>query len=320
MPVWLRPSPLPLSVALAAALVACSPRADLPPSQAAPGAAPAPQEDMVWIAAGELRRGHSGSPRLDETPSHVVSLSAFAIDRTLVTRAQFARFVEATGHVTSAERAGFGVASSEGMDDWAWERLPHGSWRAPFLEKNADTEAFLRDDAPVVMVSWFDAVAYCASRGARLPTEAEWEYAMRAGRGDSRFPWGDEPARDGNLALNFWQGESHHANLREDGWVYVSPVRAFPPNAWGLFDPVGNVWQWVSDWYAPDTYAREAAQGKVANPRGPGAGKARVLRGGSWWCAACTCEGYGLHYRGKGAPGAAFNNNGFRCARDGGPG
>jgi formylglycine-generating enzyme required for sulfatase activity len=163
------------------------------------------------------------------------------------------------------------------------------------------------------MVSFSDAEAYCRWRNARLPTEAEWEYAMRAGSERTRYPWGDEPVRDGKLALNFWQGESHRANTRADGFVYVSPVRAFPPNAWGIHDPVGNVWQWTADWYAPDTYLRAGRE--VTDPTGPGTGKARVLRGGSWWCGACTCEGYGLFYRGKSDPEAPFDNNGFRCAR-----
>ena len=276
-----------------------------------------PVEDMVRLPGGAFRRGRTGYARYDEIPAHAVRVSAFSIDRTLVTRADFARFVEATGYVTSAEKTGYGVASKVGMDDWAWQRVPRGSWRAPFLERDADSEGFLRDDAPVVMVSWHDAVAYCAYRGARLPTEAEWEYAMRAGSNDTRFPWGDEPERDdGELGLNFWQGASHHENLREDGFVYVSPVKAFPPNAWGLHDPAGNVWQWLADWYAPDTYARTAALGEAVDPKGPETGTQRVLRGGSWWCGVCTCAAYGLHYRGKGVPSAAFNNNGFRCARD----
>lgn len=330
-----------VGVCLVGALSACSATATLPPvgvitggPSDPPAAAPAPAEDMVRLPGGSFRRGHADATRLDETPPHVVRVKAFSIDRTLVTRAEFARFVDATGHVTSAEKAGFGVGSLEGMDDWAWERIPHGSWRRPFAEqaasgragegtdaapilaKSEDTAVFLRDDAPVVMVSWVDAVAYCAHRGARLPTEAEWEYAMRAGAEGSRFPWGDEPERGGKPGLNFWQGTSHHENLRQDGYVYVSPVRAFEPNAWGIHDPAGNVWQWVSDWYAPDTYARAAAAGGVEDPGGPETGKSRVLRGGSWWCGGCTCAAYGLFYRGKGDPNAAFNNNGFRCARD----
>src|SRR5262249_14383491 len=155
-----------------------------------------------------------------------------------------------------------------------------------------------RDDAPVVMVSYYDAEAYCAFVKKRLPTEAEWEYAMRAGS-DTRYPWGDGPERSpGHYGLNFWQGESHRKNLRLDGHVYVSPVRAYPPNAWGLYDSVGNVWQWTADFYAPDTYFR-AARAKVterSDPKGPTKGEKRVVRGGSWWCGACTCEGNGLFY------------------------
>jgi formylglycine-generating enzyme required for sulfatase activity len=271
--------------------------------------------DMIRIPAGSFMRGHAGA-RKDERPVHRVYVSAFDIDATLVTRAAFTRFVERTGYVTSAERRGYGVAAREGMEDWTWERVPHGSFRRPFNDEPsiADLRWFLRDDAPVVMVSYLDAVAFCADRGARLPSEAEWEYAMRAGSDNTRFPWGNAAERaDGKLGLNFWQGVSHRKNLRLDGFVYVSPVRAFPPNAFGIYDAVGNVWQWTADWYAPDTYARAGAE--VHDPIGPAQGTQRVLRGGSWWCGACTCEGYGLDYRGKAAPEAAFNNNGFRCAR-----
>ena len=229
--------------------------------------------------------------------------------------AAFADFVDATGYLTTAETQGYGVASREGMRDWEWERVPHASWRAPFIEEDADARGFLDGDAPVVMVSFYDAVAFCEHFGKRLPTEAEWEYAMRAGSQGTRFPWGDTPTRGGHLALNFWQGDSHEHNLREDGFVYVSPVHTYPPNAWGIYDPVGNVWQWTADWYAPDVYTREAARDGVSDPLVVESGTERVARGGSWWCGACTCEGYGLFYRGKAKPGAVFNNNGFRCAR-----
>jgi sulfatase modifying factor 1 len=269
-------------------------------------------ETMVHVPAGDFLRGRSDG-RADEAPPHVVHVDAFDIDATLVTRAAFARFVAETSYVTTAERLGFGMASKEGMDDWAWVRVPHASWRRPFEHADADTSSFLADDAPVVMVTYDDATAYCAHERKRLPTEAEWEYAMRAGGpAGARYPWGDSPVRDGRLALNYWQGVSHHHNDRTDGYVYVSPVRAYPPNAWGIYDPVGNVWQWTADFYAPDAYAR-AASSHDARP--PETGAKRVLRGGSWWCGACTCEGFGLLYRGKSDPRAPFDNNGFRCAR-----
>ncbi len=263
------------------------------------------------VPAGVLVRGRRVTTRADERPEHRVSVRAFCMDETLVTRASFARYVVATGYVTEAERRGFGFESLEGFQDWAWQRVPHGSWRRPFSEDNADTRSFLRDDAPVTMVSWDDAVAYCAWRGGRLPTEAEWEYAMRAGSYRTRYPWGDAPDdASGRPRLNYWQGTSHARNERRDGWVYVSPVRAYPPNAWGFYDPVGNVWQWTADVFYRDTYAATA----LGHDAGAVAGaEERVVRGGSWWCAACTCEGYGLWYRGHNVRDARFNNLGFRC-------
>jgi formylglycine-generating enzyme required for sulfatase activity len=262
------------------------------------------------IPEGTFVEGRNDAERPDERPAHVVHVAAFELDATLVTRAAFERFVRETGYVSTAERIGFGMVAREGMEDWEWARTPHASWRTPFAEGTPEADAFLRPDAPVVMVSWDDADAYCRADGGRLPTEAEWEYAMRAGSAGTRYPWGERPERDGRLGLNFWQGGSHAHNLRIDGYVYVSPVRAFLPNAWGIYDPVGNVWQWTADVYEDDAYAR-AARGEPASREGD----YRVLRGGSWWCGACVCDGMGLYYRGKAKRRAVYNNNGFRCAR-----
>ena len=276
----------------------------------------------VRLAGGSFVQGHDDGERADEGPAHRVDVAPFSIDATLVTRAAFARFVADTGYVTTAEKLGYGLVAEEGMLDWEWQHAPRGTWRRPFLTDTADTQGFLRDDAPVVMVSWDDAVAYCGHEGARLPTEVEWEYAMRAGATGTRYPWGDEALRqqDGQmrLALNYWQGTSHEHNRRDDGFVYVSPVRAFPPNDWGIYDAVGNVWQWTADVYAADAYEaaaehRPSRAPASAVPVRPGREK-HVLRGGSWWCGACTCEGNGLFYRGKAEARAPFNNNGFRCA------
>jgi sulfatase modifying factor 1 len=268
------------------------------------------------IPEGRFTRGRTGSDRSDEGPPHDVKIHAFYMDTTLVTRGQFARFVAATGYKTSAEQMGFGMEAWDGLADWEWRSVRGASWRQPLPSGTPGAEAFLRDDAPVVLVSFADADAFCSHEGKRLPTEAEWEYAMRAGS-VTRFPWGDSPRRDdGAYMLNFFQGASHRKNRVEDGYLYVSPVRAFPPNRWGIYDPVGNVWQWTADRYASDTYARLAAQETVVDPRGPNEGVERVVRGGSWWCGVCTCEGYGLLFRGKANPSAPFNNNGFRCAKD----
>jgi formylglycine-generating enzyme len=266
---------------------------------------------MIAIAAGTFTMGRDDTAHADERPAHEVQISAFSIDETLVTFADFRDFVDATGFVTSAERLGFGMTAREGMADWAWERVAGASFRAPWGPGAGAPPP--REDDPVVMVSWHDAQAFCAHRDARLPTEAEWEYAMRAGSSGTRFPWGDDPRRPGgDLGLNYWQGRSHEADTREDGFLYVSPVRAFPPNAWGLYDPVGNAWQWAADWYGAGTYRHDAAG--VRDPVGPARGWAKVARGGSWWCSARACSAYGLWARGKSRPDAPFSNNGFRCA------
>jgi formylglycine-generating enzyme required for sulfatase activity len=271
---------------------------------------------MLAIPSGTFARGRDDSARPDEIPRHHVHVDAFLIDATLVTRADFARFVDAMRYQTSAEKLGFGMVAVEGMDDWKWDQVKGANWRKPFGDRK--TEYVPRDDDPVTMVSWDDADAYCRWAHKRLPTEAELEYAARAGKSDTRFPWGDLPYLPGTkkLGCNFWQGRTHHADTREDGYLYVSPVRAFPPNAFGLFDPVGNVWQWTSDWYSETYYAETARDPDLAqNPAGPKTGAKKVARGGSWWCSKTTCQGFGLYYRGKNEPDAPFNNNGFRCAK-----
>lgn len=281
-----------------------SPRAPAPAPVTADGGA---RERPICLPAGSFVRGRANSPRRDEREVRTVTVGAFCMDAALVTREAFGRFVRETGWVTDAERRGYGVEAVEGMLDWEWRRAPHASWRRPFSVEDPDTQGFLREDVPVVMVSWRDATAYCAHRGGRLPREAEWEYAMRAGTHGTRFSWGDAvTGDDGRARINRWEGASHAHNDRGDGYVYVSPVRAFAPNAWGFYDPAGNVWQWTADVYA-------GADGDA------GAGDERVLRGGSWWCAACTCEGYGLWYRGHAVVHAGFSNNGFRCAYDAPP-
>jgi len=302
------------------ALVASAPGCATSPSPTAPTTQPTPTiptelSELVEVPAGRFVMGHDGGAFRDQNPAHVVVLDAFRIERTLVTLEAFSRFVEATDYVTTAERRGTGKTSILGMDDWEWREVAGLSWRHPWGENNA-AEIPLRPDMPVTMVSWIDADAYCRWKGRRLPTEAEWEYAMRAGA-TTLYPWGEDPTPAGVPRLNFWEGKTHHDNPKTDGWLYLSPVRTYPPNAWGIDDPVGNVWQWVADWYDAETFARNATHPDgVKNPRGPDSGDFKVARGGSWWCSARTCHGYGLVSRGKTRAEASFPNNGFRCVGD----
>ena len=274
-----------------------------------------PTTEMVSIPAGSFTLGRESTIYADQRPAHRVVLDAFEMDATLTTVADFRVFVAATGHQTSAEVQGYGKTAFLGMKDWEWVEVPGASWRQPWGAEHA-ADMPISDDLPVTMVSWFDANAYCAWRGARLPTEAEWEFAMRAGA-TSRYAWGPRPTDGTTARLNHWEGKSHAENPAIDGFVYLSPVRTFPPNAWGVYDTAGNEWQWVADWYAADTFAKDAADfpDGVHNPTGPAEGGYKVGRGGSWWCSEGTCGGYGLSRRAKTRPNAAFSNNGFRCVR-----
>ncbi len=251
--------------------------------------------------------GRNGAVLQNQGPAFWVNLKAFRIDETLVTYAEFRRFVAETKYVTSAERIGYVLAAFEGMGEYEWKKLKGASWRAPF-GKEREAAWPMHDDFPVTAISWQDADHYCRHYRRRLPTEAEWEYAMRAGSQGTRFPWGDSTRdENGSHRLNYWQGRDHKHNDNEDGYMYLSPVKAFAPNAWGIYDPVGNVWQYTADWYGLFD------EKEKTNPKGPKTGTRKVARGGSWWCSFHACNAFGLHYRGKSLPDAPFSNNGFRC-------
>jgi formylglycine-generating enzyme required for sulfatase activity len=243
----------------------------------------------------------------DEVPVHRVTLSPFFLDVHEVTNEEFARFVQATGYQTDAERKGASWVFRKGATDW--ELVNGANWRHPL---GPDDSIEGRMNHPVVHVSWNDAVAYATWAGKRLPTEAEWEYAARGGRRGQIYPWGNELKPGGQVLANFWQGHWPDKNLLEDGYYYTAPVCSFPPNDFGLCDMVGNVWEWTADWYAEDYYRHSPS----TNPQGPSSGEMRVARGGSWFCSPNYCGAYRVAFRGKSPPDASFNNVGFRCARD----
>jgi sulfatase modifying factor 1 len=316
---------------------------------APPSAAP---EAMVWIPGGEFSMGaedprhdaHGGpDPMTDARPIHRVRVDGFWMDRTEVTNAQFARFVRATGYLTVAERtpraedfpgappqnlvAGSIVFAAPSrpvpLDShfrW-WSYVPAASWRHP-LGAGSDLQG--RDRYPVVHVAYADAEAYAKWTGKRLPTEAEFEFAARGGLTGRRYAWGDELTPEGRFLANTFQGDFPNADVARDGHAGLSATASFPPNRYGLYDIVGNVWEWCSDWYRPDYYAALAGSGSVArNPRGPddsfdpsepGVAK-RVQRGGSFLCSEQYCARYLVGSRGRGEPSSGANHLGFRCVR-----
>jgi formylglycine-generating enzyme len=312
-----------------------------------PGPAP---EGMVWIPGGEFSMGSDvdgeslcclpGVTR-DAQPIHRVYVDGFWMDKTELTNAQFAKFVDATHYVTIAERTPtqeeFPTAPPENLvagstvftptpepvpldDHYQWWRYVKGaSWRHP---EGPESDLAGKDSLPVVHVAYDDAAAYASWAKKRLPTEAEWEFAARGGLTGKLYAWGDELKPDGKWMANIYQGQFPVKDEGSDGFAGIAPVAQFPPNGYGLFDVAGNVWEWVSDWYRPDTYAELARAGGVArNPKGPAASfdpaepteRKRVHRGGSFLCTDQYCTRYLVGTRGKGEVGTSSNHLGFRC-------
>lgn len=308
-------------------------------------------KDMVWIRGGEYLMGSSnGQGRPDEYPRHKVKVDGFWMDETEVTNAQFQKFIEATGYITTAEKApdwnelkkqlpegaprpadSLLVAASlvfnppsqpvrlQDASEW-WQWKSGANWRHP---EGPETGLEGKDNHPVVHISWDDAQAYCKWAGKRLPTEAEWEFAARGGLVNKPFSWGTEDVETGDAKANTWQGYFPNNNTIKDGFKATAPVKSFAPNRYGLYDMAGNVWEWCSDWYRPDTYQQPA--GKVAvNPKGPASGydpdeptvPKKVVRGGSFLCNAAYCSGYRVSARMKTSPDTGLQNTGFRCVKD----
>ena len=261
---------------------------------------------MVRIAAADFMMGSDhGFPY--EAPVHRVTLDAYWMDVTEVTNADFAKFIEATGRVTTAEEIGTAVVFKPGKQDW--DLVEGADWRHPEGPSSSIDD---RMDHPVINVSWDDAVAYCEWAGKRLPTEAEFEYAARGGLSNAEFAWGNELNPKGHFRANTWQGIFPENDRKEDGFSGVAPIKSFPPNSYGLYDITGNVWEWVHDWFDPNYYAMSPTD----NPQGPSQGTQKVQRGGSWLCSSNYCQGYRVAARMNTDRDSGLNNLGFRCAAD----
>lgn len=288
--------------------------------------------------------------RADEKPPHLVKIEGFWMDETPVTNRQFREFVEATGYITTAEKAPtleeimaqvppgtpppppevlvaaslvftppkVAVSLKNHMKWWDW--VKGADWRRP---NGPGSSIEGKDDHPVVQISWFDAAAYAEWAGKRLPTEAEWEYAARGGRKEATYVWGDEEFSETHPQANIWQGAFPHQSTKPDGAYGTTPVKSYKANPYGLYDMAGNVWEWCSDWYKAGYYQEEKQKGISINPKGadksfdpdePFAVK-RIHRGGSFLCHDSYCKGYRITARMKTCPDTSLNHLGFRCVK-----
>lgn len=303
-------------------------------------------DGMKLIAGGRFTMG-SDRHYPEEGPAHDVSVDSFWIDETPVTNAQFAAFVAATGHVTFAEtppnpddypgilpemiRAGSLVFTPPpGPVDLSnamqWWRFEFGAdWKQPFGPGSSIAGL---EDHPVVHIAYPDALAYAEWAGKSLPTEAEWEYAARGGLPHADYAWGDMLEPGDMPRANYWQGAFPWQNLVEDGFERTSPVRSFPANGFGLYDMIGNVWEWTTDWYQDRHPTEKKAPGSCcvpSNPRGGTEEKSydpcmphiaigrRVLKGGSHLCAPNYCQRYRPAARYPQPIDTSTSHIGFRC-------
>ena len=308
-------------------------------------------EGMLLIPGGSFEMGGDNEQAMpDEFPKHRVRVDSFYMDATEVTNAQFKKFVEATGYITTAERkpnweemkaslppdtpmppdsvmvaaslvfqqTSRAVNLTNYMQWWAW--VPGANWHHP---QGPGSDIMGKENYPVVHISWYDAMAYCKWAGKRLPTEAEWEYAARGGLTNHIYPWGNEHINAGRPKANTWEGKFPYLNEVKDGYVLAAPVKSFAPNGYGLYDMSGNVWEWCSDWYHADYY-QTLRNGIAKNPEGPEKSfdpvdpytPKKTIRGGSFLCNEIYCSGYRVARRMKSSPDTGMEHTGFRCVKD----
>jgi len=278
-------------------------------------------DDMVKITGRSFMMG-SNNHYPEEAPAHRVTVGDFWIDRYPVTNTEFREFIEQTGYTTVAERAPRAedypgakpemlvpgsvifvsprrpVSLTNHYNWWTW--MPGASWRHP---EGPGTWIAFREKHPVVHVAFEDVAAYASWAEKEIPTEAEWEFAARGGLESADYAWGDEFEPDGKIMANTWQGEFPIKNLRTDGYEGTSPVGVFPPNGYGLFDMIGNVWEWTSDWYLEHGKLRMSCCGNI-DARGVTEEQSydsatpdvkiprKVIKGGSFLCALNYCRRY----------------------------
>ncbi|MFC3973500.1 formylglycine-generating enzyme family protein [Maribacter confluentis] len=308
-------------------------------------------EGMIWVPGAAFKQGAVGMDKMamgHEKPAIEVLVDGFFMDVTEVTNKEFAQFVKETGYITVAERGidwnelkkqvpevtpkphdsilrpgsltfkktKSPVANLYDFSQW-WQWSIGANWKHP---NGPESSIEGKEDYPVVQVAYEDAMAYCKWAGRRLPTEAEWELASRAGKFGTIYQWGND---SGQLvkSANTWEGNFPNENTKLDGFELRAPVKSYPPNAYGIYDMAGNVWEWTSDWYNSGYYKEYTNRGKVIlNPTGalepftPNNPLARekVIKGGSFLCSASYCASYRISARMGSSMDSALEHTGFR--------
>lgn len=278
---------------------------------------------MAFIKGGTFTMG-TDDPKIPydgEAPARQVTLDDFYFDVYETSNAEFDRFVHDVGYMTEAERFGDSfvleariseelkkdITQAVAAAPW-WLPVKGADWRHP---EGPDSHIDDRMDHPVVHVSWNDAVDYCQWAGKRLPTEAQWEYAARGGLKNRLFPWGNKFTPKDKHRANTWQGTFPTENTAEDGYDGTAPVTSYDPNKYGLYNTVGNAWEWVSDGW---TIMHDAAP--QTNPTGPASAADKVKKGGSYMCHISYCYRYRCESRSQNTADSSAANLGFRCAAD----
>lgn len=299
---------------------------------------------MVFIEGGDFMMGSRLEMMEEARPIHPVRVDGFWMSTGPVTNDEFKQFTDETAYVTVAERhldpkdwpgvpedkllPGSMVFTKPNhavplSDHYQWWRfVPYANWYQP---EGKGSTIQRRMDHPVVHVAYEDALAYAKWVNARLPTEAEWEYAARGGLDQKEFVWGESDMPEGKHMANTHQGDFPHENTGEDGFIATSPVGSFPANSFGLYDMSGNVWEWTSDWYHAEYYTYLFSSGVITvNPKGPDSSydpaeprvPKKVQKGGSFLCTDKYCSRYRPGGRGRADPNTATNHSGFRVVKN----
>ncbi|MDE0589080.1 formylglycine-generating enzyme family protein [Halocynthiibacter sp. C4] len=293
---------------------ATSPATPVKSAKITPATGSACQRDTVRVPGGKALLG-TAHPILavdGESPLREKRVKPLDWERGTVTVAAFRRFIDATGYQTEAERFGWSFvfyshlpkenAKTLGIDglEW-WRKVDGATWAFP----NGPHGAPAQESHPVVHVSWNDATAYAKWAGGRLPQEHEWEHAARGGLGDVPFPWGtEEPNDDTFQPCNIWQGNFPHENTCADGYAATAPAISFSPNGYGLYNMVGNVWEWTAAPFRIRTLKKTARQSTAAPQR--------LLKGGSFLCHISYCYRYRIAARTGNTPDSTSSHTGFR--------